>query len=670
MSLLSFFNSSSNRRDAFILLILVIAGSVLRFYQLGFPSLWNNEDYLAISVKAILETGLPLFPTEIIYPRALPMSYITAVFVKLFGFSEFTLRLPSAIFSTLTILLTYIFARQTINRHTALIAAGLVAVFFWEVIMAHTGRMYAMFSFMVLLTFVLIHAAEIEGKRKLRFLVFISLFLVASLHSIALALIPMLIVFVPYFINKGRKPWILLIYLLFFSLSFMVSNQFSKMNYQQWNELTTQNIEQPVSEPADKKETRVDTLISQAAPLLQENIVLTDKNKAYWVGVATIIITLTLAFVVAVKLRIFLAFLILMTVALALQQIIIAGCIWLLFLFTGHWLRVKYYGTLSYISLAVLITGAATWVLFELQTSEFTINNAVHASKILLAYPPLFLRLIFETFPWITLVFITTSIGIAISTSKSKKISGSTLILLLFILPLFAMCIHPLALERLYDRYIYFLSPYFLIIIAFGLSSAYLIILKTWKNNQKVAVILSVSVLLLTTLSGGFSLTRSIAKANTVHGINADMYDRWTRTYYYHPDHQGPAQFVASQYQEGDLVIAMDILAYYAYFPIVDYQLTVSEKRDAEGWIGATTINTAGKLVSVFDDFQYRRIWIVTSGLHIRRHENDKEFISIMNTIFKYAGEPKYLGADGKSVVYCISCDAIESENNKPGSVF
>ncbi len=658
MNSLYFFDSPSNRRDAFILFIIVIAGGILRFHQLGSPSLWNNEDYLAISVKAILETGLPLFPTDIIYPRALPMSYITAVFVTLFGFSEFTLRLPSAIFSTLTILLTYLFARQTINQHTALIAAGLIAVFFWEIIMAHTGRMYAMFSFMVLLTFVLIHATEIDGKRKLRFLVFISLFLVASLHTIALALIPMLLVFIPYFINKGRKPGILLIYILFFSLSFMISNQFSKISYQHWGELTTQEIEKPISEAANKKENSAAIFISKAAPLLHKNIVLTDKNKIYWAGIAALIITLILAFVVAVKLRIFLAFFILMTLAIALQQIIIAGCIWLLFLLAGHGLRVKHYRASSCIGLAVLIISAVIWVLFELQASEMTINNAVQASKLLVAYPPLFLRLIFETFPWITLLFIITSIGIAISASKSKKISGSTLILLLFILPLFAMGMHPLALERLYDRYVYFLSPYFLIIIAFGLSSAYFIILKTWKNSQKVAVILSVALILLTLLSGGFSLTRSIAKANTVHGINTDIYNRWTRTYYYHPDHKGPSKFVASHYKKGDRIIAMDILAHYAYLPIADYQLTLSKKQDAEGWIGATTINTTEKLVSVFDDFQSRRIWIITAGLHILRHENDKEFISIMNTISEYAGEPMYIGADGKSVVYCINCDS------------
>ncbi|VAW87503.1 hypothetical protein MNBD_GAMMA16-1978 [hydrothermal vent metagenome] len=652
-----YFFSPSNQRDILVLLALMLIGGMLRFYYLGASSLAGNEDYLAISVNAILETGIPLFPTDILYPRALPMSYITAAFVQLFGFSEFTLRLPSSIFSTLTIPLIYIFSRQIIGRNTGLIAAAITTVFFWEIVMAQTGRMYAMFSFTVLLTFVFLHAAEIEGKQKLRLPALIILALATSLHSISLAFIPMFIALVPYFISKGRKPGILLVYLLVLGLSFMVSNQFSKNEYQRWHNLTTQNIDQSVADTIEIKESRVAVFISKAAPLLQKNVLLTDKNKIYWVAVIAFLFTLLLAVFFIPDWRVFFSFVTLLVVALSFQQVIFAGCIWLFYLFIGNWFGIRHFKISAFVGLCILCIGAMAWVLVELLSSKFTGYNTTQAIKMLFAYPPMFLRLMAETFPWLTLIFIITSFWIAVSTSKAQQFSGPALVLFLFILPLFLMGIHPLALERLYDRYIYFLTPYFIIIIAFGIFTASHVIYKKWQNNKQIiAVFFGMAIVLLIILSGGFSLTRSLVKANTIHGINTDIYDRWTKKHYYHPDHKGPSQFVASHYRDGDIVIAMDILAHYAYFPVADYQLTISKKRDAEGWIGSTTISNAEELTSILNNAKSRRIWIVTAGLHIRDNKDKKEFVSIMNTISKLAGKALYFGEDGDSNVYCVGC--------------
>jgi len=648
--------SPENRRDFVILLVLMLTGGILRFYHLGGLSLWNNEDYLAISVKAILETGIPIFPSEVVYPRALAMSYITAAFVNLFGFSEFTIRLPSAIFSTLSILLIYIFARQVIGRQTALIAATIMSVFFWEIVMAQMGRMYAMFSFLTLLSFVLIHAAEIENKRNLRIPALITLALATSLHSIALTIIPMLLILTPYFINKGRKPSILLLYILVLILSYMVSNQFSKSEYQHWHGLSEQKIE-VTADNIDKKESTLSMVIKNATPLLQKNVLTTAHNKAYWIAITALTVTLSLACIFIANLRLLFACLTLMTIALAFQQAIAAACLWLLFLLAGNWLRAKHYKLSSLLSFTFLITGLLLWVASELHGSSYTLQNAILAIKMLIAYPPLFIRIILETYPWVTLILILTSIGIAISASNAQKFSPPLLILILFLVPLFVMGIHPLALDRLYERYVYFLTPYLLIIVAYGISQASDFFLKKWNENQKlVACSFIVALISLTALSGGFSLSRSIAKVTAEYGMNMDIYDRWTRKHYYHPDHKGPSLFVASQYQNGDLVIAMDILAHYAYFPIADYQLIISRKRDAEGWIGKTTITSAEELTSVLDNASPGRIWIITAGLHIHDNKDEKEFISIMNTISEFSGEAKYFGKDGDSNVYCVNC--------------
>ena len=99
-----------------VLLIVILLAAFLRFYQLGVnpPSLDWDEASLGYNAYSLLKTGRDEFgrswPVSIRsfedYKPAM-YTYLTIVPVAIFGLNEFAVRLPSAVFGTLTIFVVY-----------------------------------------------------------------------------------------------------------------------------------------------------------------------------------------------------------------------------------------------------------------------------------------------------------------------------------------------------------------------------------------------------------------------------------------------------------------------------------------------------------------------------------------------------------------------------------
>ena len=87
-----------------------------------------------------------------IYLRFYPYQWLLSLSVSVFGFSEFSLRLPGVLIGSAFIPLTYYITRRITDGTVALIVAMGIAFSFAEVEMARTARMYAPFFFLYLLT--------------------------------------------------------------------------------------------------------------------------------------------------------------------------------------------------------------------------------------------------------------------------------------------------------------------------------------------------------------------------------------------------------------------------------------------------------------------------------------------------------------------------------------
>jgi 4-amino-4-deoxy-L-arabinose transferase-like glycosyltransferase len=120
-------------KDKFWILIIIIA--LLRFINLGFGDInpWDEAMY-AIRSKSIVAFGEWLDQTEYsvggLYTSSHPPLFIwlTAIGFHLFGISNVTVRLISAIFGALTVIIMYEFCKRLFERRTAIFAATILGL--------------------------------------------------------------------------------------------------------------------------------------------------------------------------------------------------------------------------------------------------------------------------------------------------------------------------------------------------------------------------------------------------------------------------------------------------------------------------------------------------------------------------------------------------------------
>jgi 4-amino-4-deoxy-L-arabinose transferase-like glycosyltransferase len=129
-----------------LLLSLTLIGAVLRFYNIGFNSLWLDEaSTLNFAVKSLPEiwqatTGGEFNP---------PLFYWTEHIMLVFGNSEVVLRFIPALLGVLTIPLIYLVGKEFMDRNTGIIAAAAFAFSPFLIYYSQDARAYSMMLFFV-----------------------------------------------------------------------------------------------------------------------------------------------------------------------------------------------------------------------------------------------------------------------------------------------------------------------------------------------------------------------------------------------------------------------------------------------------------------------------------------------------------------------------------------
>jgi hypothetical protein len=131
------------RWTKWLLVAIVIAGTALRFWGLGAIGLHReDEDTSALPVLHILNDGMPRFPSGMFYVRAIVQSYLMAGTSWLFGISEWSLRLPSAVCGVVLIVLCYLLGRRFLAPAWNLAFTAVVAFLPQLILASQTARMY------------------------------------------------------------------------------------------------------------------------------------------------------------------------------------------------------------------------------------------------------------------------------------------------------------------------------------------------------------------------------------------------------------------------------------------------------------------------------------------------------------------------------------------------
>ncbi len=145
-----------------VLLLIILAGSALRLYNLGSASIRADEGgTIYLSERAPLDI---LKSPQDVQP---PLFYFILHFwMEIFGKSEFALRLLPAILSILAIPIVYILGKELFNDKIALFSALIFAVSQANIRFAQTLRMYSLLLIFALLSIYFLHKYLENPSRK------------------------------------------------------------------------------------------------------------------------------------------------------------------------------------------------------------------------------------------------------------------------------------------------------------------------------------------------------------------------------------------------------------------------------------------------------------------------------------------------------------------------
>lgn len=178
--------SDYGRREYYWLALLVIVGTVLRFWGLGNVGLAGDEEIMAFATVAVVETGLPYMPGGMLYPRALVEIYLMGASVNLFGATEWAMRLPSALCGVLGIVAGFLVGKRFLTPRWNIAFVGVVALLPAFVEASMIARMY-----IFLTTFLTFYAAAVfRWERTGRFadlaLAFVVFLIALQFHVLAM----------------------------------------------------------------------------------------------------------------------------------------------------------------------------------------------------------------------------------------------------------------------------------------------------------------------------------------------------------------------------------------------------------------------------------------------------------------------------------------------------
>lgn len=676
---LSIVNCFKGRRHLWLLFGIISIGILFRLYRLGGLGITENEDYVANAVSGVLATWLPSYPSGALYPRALPLTYLTSLSVYLFGYEDFALRIPSFIFSTLSIVVGYLLTVRLFSVRVALIAASLIAFSDWEILLGRTARMYGMLSFFLLLSMWLLDKAIMEGGRVLKSLTIISVAVTCLVQELAIMLLPFYFFYFLFRRPRGKALRFLFVCVLVTVCTFAANSFIKRHYYSQAFAIEASLLASQKAESADKALTQIDirsekkptnllNKVLESTPvslLLEKHLrIFLQAQKYQPVMVLILIVSGIVGFAIyGIKnfrrpdSRIYTAAIALIIFPLCFQQIMLALFVVLVYTLLARAFEVSAYERRSYVLLIFCGVASLLWIFLGIISLEGApLENFYVSTMMLFSFPMSFFALYSVQYPFLTVCALT-SVAVALNRYlASGRVDEIGYISLLFTGTILLIGFHPLSLSRPFPRYVAFLNPYFLIMVAFMIDMAIsrLTLLKYKSmSGAKMLVIVAVTLLALAlivreTVYSAWYMVNTDYGENNLPAATAG----YVRSFY--PDQKTPALFVKKNADQNDIVIVMDSLAFYAYFPRVDFQLRLTGGTDAERWLGRQTLFSEKELVDVLRKYRRHNIWLVLEGKMLKQYGNDREWANILKMIVSQSGLPRYVGHDKLSSVYLI----------------
>lgn len=649
-------------------LVLAIA-AWLRLYGLGVPALERNhdEDITAAAVLGILAHDYPLLPGGMIYIRSLPLLYLMAELVGLFGFNEFNLRLPSALFGILLVPMVFWIGRRYFGVIVALVAAALISLSIWEIDVSRTARMYSPFAFLFIASVFGICRGYVDGSRLWRWVSLPSSLLTVTMHSLGFTLgavfaIAALIPGLP----RSQK-----------SMA-VASTAITAVWFLQWDSWQSMlfnrpfALNQPVTETVPQN-SLVDMILGRL--YLPENFLFLSEDFVIWgvIVTAAIIIAAGIGLVRGnpelLKARQIIPLAICIGFGLV-HQFLMAGLFYGVFvLLKGHGMQAAFRRD-SLTVLGILSILFAIWFSLGVTLGGSDGSLSVYETlRALLDYPrAIVFRHFFVSRPILTILG---AIGILAALHSASRQRALTPQAFLAIALISTLVLHGVFDSQFRPRYNYNVDPIFLIFVALGGFVAVRTILARLRVHKAENLFRAPSAAAILVFTFVMVIAAPDIRAMSIpRYLNFDSQQKaaWADKFRIHrlmwpADRKSPAIYVSENRAADDEIMTMDWITTYVYAGGVDYWLQgpghfesysyETAAGNKEIYLGATVIPDASSLEGLLSEPCRGDIWIISSGW-IMTQQPQKLNDGILRVLADLEQQKVYTGSDGLSAVYRV----------------
>ena len=621
-------------------LVLCIISLALRFYRLGDLNFWADEDITALAVSSALENGLPQLPSGDYYFRSPITIYISAFFASLVGLSEFSLRIPSMLFSLGIGLLLFALGRRFFSPYVGLMAMLIQTVSFWDLEFARHARMYEAFAFFYLFAIYAISRGVLENHRS-----WMRISVIVSVATVFVHLLGGTLALLYFYLGmrrqrSGRN-------ILFY---FLASGIVGGIAFLQFLLIQIGFG----GEAMDILKTAVAAVAAKAPlPMVYAGVL----AAALFFGVsrfkpnARFVQIFGKAWLPLIALA-----------AVAGDQTLAAMLVLIIYLLFGGRGPAGFSDRNVRLTISIIILGGIFQVLAE-SVGEFNLQQLGESLKAAFGYPKLYIIGFAKAFPVMTLVVILGAAKLILSTQRKTEINAGELLLAGFLLPLFANGF--LVSKFVEYRLNFYLNPLFILLfsyIIYRVAQSLREYLASKKMHSRTCIVFQVATLgafLIACEQIGPRKLSDVLRRNygdivnhrTAPGSRIEIM----------PDHAGAAAFVAENAAPDDVVIAVDLLAQSQYLDRVDYWLRTkaylhqSKNGAAERvdiYTGTPILSSLAMLQQVIENRGERRIFVITAPAYMKNPEHlSQEVLGFLENLEKNC---VFRGKDRRTGVYLI----------------
>ena len=202
-------------KNKIIFIIILVIGITTRI--INFPNAIAeancDEIMTAINAKTIIDKGTDIYGTT--YPvyleawktagQSVMLMYIMAVFIKIFGYSIFSIRLPMLLISIISIIIFYDFAKRiSKNEKIALLAMAMIAINPWHILQSIWSIDCNLFPHFLLISIYLLYIG-ITNKKWLVYISMIFFALTMYTYGPAVYFVPIFLIITSIYLKIKNK---------------------------------------------------------------------------------------------------------------------------------------------------------------------------------------------------------------------------------------------------------------------------------------------------------------------------------------------------------------------------------------------------------------------------------------------------------------------------------